>query len=81
MVTAGQFVSVTYSGFGVFNTLIGREGLNIPSTSTLATNLIALPLFFFSCSRIPKGTKIPYMIFVICAILDTASNVFNVLAY
>ena len=81
IVAAGQFVCVTNSGFGVFNTLLGREGLDIPSTSTLATNLVALPIFLFSCSRIPKGTKPPYLYFLLCAVIDTISNILNVLVY
>lgn len=81
MVAAGQFVCVTYSGFGAFNKLLGEQGLHVPSTSTLSTNLVTLPLFFFSCSRIPKDTKTPYLFFLLCAVLDTVSYVLNVLAY
>ena len=81
MIAAGQFVCITYSSFGAFNTLLNEKGLDIASTSTLAANLVTLPLFLFSCSRIPKGMKTPYLYFLLCSVLDTASYVCNVYAY
>lgn len=79
MIATGQLVCVTYSSFGAFNTLLNKKGLDIPSTSTLATNLVTVPLFLFSCSRIPMKT--PYLYFLLCSVLDTASYVCNVYAY